>query len=74
MEVRFSPETEHKLSEAAAHSGHPTEEYVRELVERYLDEDTAFREAVRQGFASLDRGDFIDEQAMNSRVDRMLRS
>ena len=74
MEVHFSPEMENRITEAAAHSGYPTEEYVRELVERYLDEDTTFRDAVRKGFASLDSGNFIDEEEMNSRVERMLRS
>lgn len=74
MEVRFSLEIESRLSEAAANSGHAAEEYVRDLVERYLDEDASFRDAVRSGFAAIDRGDFIDEEAMHSRVERMLRS
>lgn len=74
MEVHFSPETEAKLAEAAAQSGRPVEDYVRKLVECYLEEDVAFREAVRKGFASLDRGDFIEEEEMNARFEKMLRS
>lgn len=74
MEVRFSPELEAKINRAAADVGHGTEDYVRELVERYIDDDTRFRSAVRKGFASLDRGEFIDEAEMNARVERMLRS
>ena len=74
MEVHFSPETEIKLTQAAAQSGRAAEEYVRDLVERFLNDDIEFREAVRKGFTSLDRGDFIDEEEMNRRVGRLLRS
>lgn len=74
MEVRFSHETENRLSEAAAQSGHPVEEYVRELVERHLDQDAAFRDAVRTGLSALDQGDFLSETEMDSRVERLLRS
>lgn len=74
MEVHFSRKTETKLTQAAAQSGRPAEEYVRDLVERFLDDDIAFRDAVRRGFASLDRGEFIDEEEMNSRVKRLLQS
>ena len=74
MEVRFSPELEAKINRAAADIGHGTEDYVRELVERYIDDDTRFRAAVRKGFASLDQGEFIEEAEMDARVERMLRS
>jgi len=74
MEVRFSPELEAKLNRAAADAGHAAEEHVRELVELYIDDDTRFRAAVRKGFDSLDRGDFIDEEEMDARVERMLQS
>ena len=74
MEVSFSRETEIKLNEAAAQSGHATEDYVRELVERHIDEDAAFRDAVRRGFASLDHGDFIDETEMTARIEKLLHS
>ena len=74
MEVRFSPELEAKINRAAADLGHGTEDYVRELVERYIDDDTRFRSAVRKGFDSLDRGEFIEEAQMDVRIERMLRS
>ena len=73
MDVRFSPQTEVELYEAAARAGQTAEDYVRELVERYIDDDAALRDAARTGFASLDRGDFIDEAEMDARVERMLR-
>lgn len=74
MEVHFPPEVEAKLKRIAADTGRAADEYVRELVERYIDEDARFLAAVRKGFASLDRGEFIEEEEMDARVDRMLLS
>lgn len=74
MEIRFSPEVESKLNQAAAAAGNGVEEYVRDLVERHLDEDARFREAVRKGFASIDEGHFLEEEEMDAIVDRMLRA
>jgi hypothetical protein len=31
-------------------------------------------DAVRTGFAALDQGDFLDEAAMDARVERLLRN
>ena len=73
MEVRLSPELQAKVNRLAADTGHAAEEYVRELVERYIDEDARFRAAVRKGLDSLDRGEFIEEEEMDARVKRMLR-
>lgn len=52
-------------------SGCGTEEFVRELVEHYLDADDRFSAAVRSGFAALDRGDYLEEEEIDARVDRI---
>ncbi len=74
MEVHLSPEKEARLEQLASNTGREPVQVVEEAVDRLLEEDARFRAAVRKGFASLDRGDFIDENEMAERVERMLHS
>ena len=41
---------------------------------RVLENDVRYRAAVREGIAQADRGEFIEEEEMNDRLERMLRS
>ena len=41
---------------------------------RLLQEDDRFRAAVREGVAQADLGEFIEEEEMDARLERMLRS
>ena len=74
MEVHLSPEKEARLEQLASNTGRQPVQVVEEAVDRLLEEDARFRAGVRKGFASLDRGDFIDEDEMAERVERMLHS
>lgn len=74
MEVHFSSELEAKLNRIAAENRRGPEEYVRELVEHYLDQDAWFREEVKKGLAQLDRGDFLAHDEVVARIERMFRS
>lgn len=74
MEVHLSPEKEARLQEIAAWSGLATERLVQEAVNRFLEEDAEFRAAVREGLASLDRGEYLTEEEMDAFVEEMLRS
>lgn len=74
MEVQFSPEMQARLNRVAAETGHAADQYVRDLVERYIDEDIRFPAAVRKGFEQIDRGEFVEEEEMDARIERMLRS
>jgi predicted transcriptional regulator len=74
MEVHLSPEKEARLEQLASNTGRQPVQVVEEAVDRLLEEDARFRAAVRKGFASLDRGEFIDEDEMAERVARMLHS
>ena len=38
------------------------------------EEERRFLEAVRMGIEQAERGEFIDEEEMDARIDRMLRS
>jgi predicted transcriptional regulator len=42
--------------------------------ERLLEEDARFRAAVREGVAQADRGEFIEEDEMDARLEQMLPS
>ncbi|HSS99683.1 MAG TPA: hypothetical protein VLK33_21765 [Terriglobales bacterium] len=74
MEVRFTPEQEAQLSEMASHAGTDTEQLVKDAALRLLEQDTRFRAAVREGLAQADRGEFIEEEEMEARIERMLNS
>ena len=41
---------------------------------RLLQEDARFRAAVRKGIEQADRGEFIEEEEMDARVERMFHS
>jgi len=72
--VHFTPEEEARLAEVAGRVGKKAEEVVQETVSRMLDEEARFVEAVEAGFASLDRGEFVEHDAVKARIDHLLRS
>jgi len=74
MEVHFPPEQEAQLSQSASHAGTDTERLVKAAVERLLEQDARFRAAVRDGIAQADRGEFIEEEEMDTSIERMLNS
>jgi predicted transcriptional regulator len=47
---------------------------VKDAALRLLEKDARFRAAVREGIAQADRGEFIEEEEMDVRFERMLRS
>ena len=73
MEVHFTPELEAKLSHVAAQQGRDTNELVQDALARYLDDESRFLEAVERGIAAADRGEFIEEEEMNARVEQMFK-
>jgi predicted transcriptional regulator len=73
MEVHFTPEQEAQLAKLARSAGQPTEELVKDAALRLLEDDADFLAAVQVGIAQADRGEFIDEDEMDARVERMLR-
>jgi len=74
MEVSFTPEQEAQLGQIASREGSDPERLVKAAALRLLEEDARFRAAVRQGIAQADRGEFIEEEAMDARFEQMLRS
>lgn len=74
MEVHFTPEQETELSQIASHAGTNPERLVKDAALRFLQEEARFRAAVREGIAQADRGEFIEEEEMDLRLEQMLRS
>jgi predicted transcriptional regulator len=73
MEVHFTPEQESKLAQVASWTGTNAERLVKDAALRLLEEETRFREAVQEGLAQADRGEFIEEEDMDARFEQMLR-
>jgi predicted transcriptional regulator len=74
MEVHFSPDEIAQLAQIAAHEGVDAEKLVKDAALKLLEDDAAFRAAVRRGLEQADRGQFIEEDEMDARVKRMFRS
>jgi len=74
MEIHLTPEQESQLAQIATQEGTDAERLVRDAAVRLLEEDARFRAAVREGIAQADRGEFIEEEEMNARLEQMLRS
>jgi predicted transcriptional regulator len=74
MEVRFTTEQEAQLAQIASRSGTDPERLVKDAALRLLEEEARFRDAVREGIAQADRGEFLEEEEMDARFEQMLRS
>lgn len=71
MEVNLSPELQAKLAQIAAENNSGSEEYVRQLVEHYLDHDAWFRQKVKAGLGQLDQAKFITHEEIGARIDQI---
>ena len=70
----FSPEQQEKLAQIATKAGTVLDRVVTNVVVRYLDEEARFLAAVEQGPAAAARGEFIDEAAMDARLEAMFKA
>lgn len=74
MEVNLSPELQAKLARIAAENNSGTEEYIRQLIEQYLEHDAWFRQKVKLGLGQLDQEEFVSHEEIGARIDQMFRS
>ena len=72
MEVHFTPKQEVQLAQIVATARTVPERLVKDAALRLLQEDACFRAAVREGLAQADRGEFIEEEEMDARLEQML--
>jgi predicted transcriptional regulator len=73
MEVHFTPEQEAQLAQIATKEGTNPERLVQDVLARYLDDEARFLAAVEKGIAAAERGEFIEEEEMDIRLERMLK-
>ena len=74
MEVQFTPEQQAQLAKIASQSNTAPERVVSNVVARYLDEEARFLAAIEKGLAAADRGDFIDEEEMDARLEALFKA
>ena len=74
MNIHFTPEQEAQLAQIATQAGTDAERLVKDAAVRLLEENARFRAAVREGITQADRGEFIEEEEMDARLEQMLRS
>jgi predicted transcriptional regulator len=72
MEVHLPPDQEIQLRELAATTGRGTDDLVQEAVARLLAHNEWFKQQVQVGLDQIARGEFIEEEEMDARVERML--
>ncbi|MGP0070447.1 MAG: hypothetical protein ACLPWF_00735 [Bryobacteraceae bacterium] len=71
MEVQLTAEQEARLVEIATKAGTDPERLATDVLVRYLDDEARFLAAVERGIAAAERGDFIEEDEMDVRIERM---
>ncbi len=72
MEVHLPHNQEAQLIDLAARTGRGTDELVQEAVARLLSHDEWFKQQVQIGIDQFNRGEFIEEEEMDARVERLL--
>ncbi len=70
MELHLTSEQEARLNQIASNVGTDPERLVKEVLVRYLDDEARFLTAVERGIEAAARGDFIEEDEMDARIDR----
>jgi len=73
MEVQFTPEQQAQLTQIATQAGTEPERLVTSVVARYLEEEARFLAAVEKGLAAAERGEFIEEEEMDARLEAMFK-
>ena len=74
MEVHFSPDKEARLRQFATRTGKDAAQVVEEAVDRMLEYDARFIEAVDEGGAAARRGDLLEHDEVVERIEQMFRS
>jgi predicted transcriptional regulator len=74
MEVSLPQNQESQLNELALKTGRGTDDLVQEAVARLLAHNEWFKQQVQVGIDQIARGEFIEEEEMDARVERMLQS
>ena len=72
MEVKLSSEKEARLQHFATRTGRQPSQLIAEAVDRMLESDARFIEAVEVGRAAARRGELLEHDEVVSRIEAML--
>lgn len=73
MEVHLTPEQQSQFEQMATQAGTNPARLAEDVLVRYLDDEARFLAAVEKGIAAAERGEFIEEDEMDARVERMFK-
>lgn len=73
MEVHLTLEQEVQLALMATKAGTKPERFVKDVLVRYLDDEARFLAAVERGIEAAERGEFIEEDEMDARIEHMFK-
>jgi predicted transcriptional regulator len=73
MEVHFTPEQQAQIAQIATKAKTVPERLVANVVVRYLGQEGRFLAAVEKGLAAAARGEFIEEEEMDARLEAMFK-
>jgi predicted transcriptional regulator len=74
MDVQLSPDKEARLQDFASRTGRDAAQLVVEAVDRMLEYDARFVEAVEEGRAAARRGELLEHDEVVSRIESMFQS
>jgi len=72
MQVTLTREQENLISKLAQRTGKDATALLKESLTRMLEDESRRLEAAQKGFASLDRGEFIEHDEVEARIGRLL--
>jgi predicted transcriptional regulator len=73
MLVHLTPELEAKIMQSAAQQGVNPEEFVKQALARYFEDESRFIEAVKRGEEALNRGEYLTHEEVGQRLERFLK-
>lgn len=74
MQVNLSADAEARVRALADHAGKDASQVVEEAVDRWLEYEAHFAEAVAEGVVSAERDPLLDHEEVVERIERLFRS
>jgi predicted transcriptional regulator len=72
MQLDLTPEQEAQLARMATQQGKDAEQLAKDFLLRQIDDHERFLAAVQVGIEQADRGEFIADDEIKGRIDRLL--
>jgi predicted transcriptional regulator len=72
MEVQLSPEHQQRIERLATERGVDISTVLSQMVAHALEYEEWFSREVDKGFASIDRGEFVDQDELEAEIEQRL--